>query len=414
MESKKKSIIGKKAKVKSKAKAKASSLLVSITKWTYWSIMMALTVLLCIILILSAFSDTISPSTWVYPSFLGIAFGFTLALSLIWLIIVLILRRWKCVIFLLVTLCIIYEPITRICPLQIFGLPELETDELTADGVATTTPVDSIRLFTYNTCAMGQTRLSKIKEKIHVIDAVRKSGADIVCLQEYAFTLSKDGHTEKELRSQLSDIYPYYDFTPNTGKKAMGIALYSKYPIKKATRIDKRKSGYFSAMYYQLEAYGQRIGLINMHLHTNSIQPKDRILYDEMIEHFEKDSLIRIRTGMMRSLSKAFRSRSEEANLISRFLQETHPSDMPLLICGDMNDTPVSYCYRTLRHGLKDSWQEAGRGPGITFREHKFWFRIDHAFHSSHFKALDAAVRKDILYSDHYPLQVTLQLLKND
>lgn len=192
----------------------------------------------------------------------------------------------------------------------------------------------------------------------------------------------------------------------------MGIALFTKYPIKKALRVDKRKNGYFSAMYYQVEACGQLVGLLNIHLHTNSIQPKDRVLYDEMIDHFEKDSLERIRTGMMRSLAKAFRSRADEAGLISRFLQENHPSEMPLLICGDMNDTPVSYCYHTLRHGLKDTWQEVGRGPGITFREHHFWFRIDHIFHSGHFKALNAKVRKDILYSDHYPVQATLQLLK--
>lgn len=398
--------------VKAKAKAKGSSLLLSITKWTYWSVMMTLTLALCLVLLISAFSDRLSPNVWVYPSFLGIAFGVTLVISLIWLFILLILHRWKCAIILTVTLLLIIEPISRICPLQILGLPEPVVQIKKEEGNTKEIPVDSIRLFSYNTCAMGQTRLSKIKEKIPVIDVVRESMADIVCLQEYAFTLSKDGHTEKELRSRLSDLYPNYDFTPNTGKKAMGIALYSKFPIKKATRIDKRKSGYFSAMYYQLEAYGQRIGLINMHLHTNSIQPKDRILYDEMIDHFEKDSLERIRTGMMRSLAKAFRSRADEASLISRFLQENHPSDMPLIICGDMNDTPISYCYHTLKHGLKDSWQEAGRGPGITFREHHFWFRIDHIFCSDHFKVLNATVRKDVLYSDHYPYQVTLQLLK--
>lgn len=402
--------LGKNAKAK--AKAKGTSLLLSITKWTYWSIMMTLTLALCLILLISAFSDRLSPNVWVYPSFLGIAFGVTLVLAIIWLFILLILHRWRCAVILTITLFLIYEPISRICPLQILGRPDPVTQMKAEDGGTTEITVDSIRLFTYNTCAMGQTRLSKIKEKIPIIDVVRKSGADIVCMQEYAFTLSKDGHTETELRSRLSDLYPHYDFTPNTGKKAMGIALYSKFPIKKATRIDKRKSGYFSAMYYQLEAYGQRIGLINMHLHTNSIQPKDRILYDEMIDHFEKDSLERIRTGMMRSLAKAFRSRADEANLISRFLQENHPADMPLIICGDMNDTPISYCYNTLKHGLKDSWQEAGRGPGITFREHHFWFRIDHIFHSNHFRALNATVRKDVLYSDHYPLQTTLQLLK--
>ena len=397
---------------KAKAKAGIASLVLSITKWTYWSVMMTLTLALCLVLLISAFSDLLSPSLWVYPSFLGIAFGVTVVIAIIWLLILLLLRRWNCSIFLVITLLIISEPISRICPIQIFGLPEPETNVITVDGQTSIIPADSIRIFTYNTCAMGQTRLSKIKEKIPVIDVVRESGADIVCLQEYAFTLSKDGHTEKELRSHLSDLYPYYDFTPNTGKKAMGIALFTKYPIKKALRVDKRKNGYFSAMYYQVEAYGQLVGLLNIHLHTNSIQPKDRVLYDEMIDHFEKDSLERIRTGMMRSLAKAFRSRADEAGLISRFLQENHPSEMPLLICGDMNDTPVSYCYHTLRHGLKDTWQEVGRGPGITFREHHFWFRIDHIFHSGHFKALNAKVRKDILYSDHYPVQATLQLLK--
>ena len=91
-------------------------------------------------------------------------------------------------------------------------------------------------------------------------------------------------------------------------------------------------------MYYQVEAYGQRVGLINMHLHSNSIQTKDRIFYNEMIDHFEKDSIQRIRTNMLRPLAKAFRSRASEATAIRKFLDETHPSDMPLIICGDMND----------------------------------------------------------------------------
>ena len=386
--------------------------MLSITKWTYWSVMMMLTLILCVILLASAFSDHVSPTTWIYPSFFGIGFGISATVAVVWLIILLVLHRWRCAAILTVTLLIIGEPLSRICPLQILGKPEPETNIMTVDGKTTQIPVDSLRILSYNTCAMGQTHLSQIKEKIPVIDVVRESGADIVCMQEYAFTLSKNGHTEKELRGRLSDLYPYYDFTPNDGRTALGVAFYSKFPIKKATRIDKRKKGYFSAMYYQIEAYGKRIGLINMHLRSNMIQQKDRVLYDEMIDHFEKDSLQRIRTGMMRSLANAFRKRSEEAVLISRFLKENHPDDMPLLICGDMNDTPVSYCYHTIGQGLKDAWQQAGRGPGITFREHRLWFRIDHVFHSAHFRSLDAKVRKDILYSDHYPLQVTLQLLK--
>ena len=82
-----------------------------------------------------------------------------------------------------------------------------------------------------------------------------------------------------------------------------------------------------------------------------------------------------------------------------------------MLICGDMNDTPISYCYHNLSQGLSDTWQEAGIGYGITYKEHHFWFRIDHILHSSQFRTLDATIRKDIPFSYNYPLDATFQLL---
>lgn len=382
-----------------------------IIRTAYHSVMATLTIALCGIVVISAYSDLINPQWLIYPSFLGISFGIFLVISLVWAIVLAILTRWRCLMVMGITLLIICIPLWRYCPIHPFGGPSPITSVEGLDGKERPITVDSIRLLTYNTCAMGQTHLSKIKEKIPVMDYVKESGADIVCLQEYAFTLSKGGHTQEQLRGSVSRQYPYYDFTPNDGRTAMGIALFSKYPIRKAQRIDKRKKGYFSCMYYQLEVHGRIIGLVNMHLHTNSIQPKDRVLYDEMIDHFEPDSIGRIRAGLLRSLGKAFRYRADESNMIARYLRENHPEGMPLIICGDMNDTPISYCYHTLSQGLSDTWQEAGTGYGISYKEHHFWFRIDHILHSPQFRGLDIQVRKDITYSDHYPLEATLQLL---
>lgn len=382
-----------------------------ITRKAYHSIMATITIILCFIVMLSAYSDHISPSWFIYPSFLGIGFGVLLVIALGWTIALLVLARWRCLIVMGITYLIIICPLLRYCPLHVFGGPSPITSFKSPDGTKRTISPDSIRLLTYNTCCMGQTHLSKIKEDIPVIDFVKQSGADIVCMQEYAFTLSKGGHTQEQLRGTLKKEYPYYDFTPNNSRKAMGIALYSKYPIRKALRVDKRKKGYFSCMYYQLEVHGRLIGLINMHLHTNSIKPKDRELYDEMIDHFEPDSINRIKTGLLRSLGNAFRQREEESGLIVSFLRDNHPDDMPLIICGDMNDTPISHCYHLLSQGLSDTWQEAGIGYGITYHEHHFWFRIDHILHSPQLRALDIKVRNDIEYSDHYPVQATLQLL---
>lgn len=86
-------------------------------------------------------------------------------------------------------------------------------------------------------------------------------------------------------------------------------------------------------------------------------------------------------------------------------------AEVPLIICGDFNDTPVSYCYQQIRGALSDSWEEAGWGPGITYNRNKFWFRIDHIFHSKHFKTIDIKVLDEYSYSDHYPVLATVDLL---
>lgn len=384
-------------------------LLASICKWTFRSVMAMLTLVLCLLLVCSAFSDMVNPTVWVIPSFLGISFGILLGLAMVWLLVLVVTRRWYCLLALLLTMLVISGTAMRLFPLHLFGHNEPLTQK--TDG----TPierVDTIRVFSFNTNLMGQTHLSRIKEHIPVIDIIRNSGADICCLQEYGFSLTPGSHTQSELRKQLNDLYPYYDFTPNDHRKALGIAIFSKFPIRKGTRIDKRKSGYFSAMYYQVEAYGRRIGLVNMHMRSNMIKPQDRVLADEMIDHFEADSLGRIRTGMMRSLANAYRTRATEATMVREFLTDNHPAEMPLLICGDMNDTPVSFCYRTLRQvGLRDTWADTGFGPGTTYTRHHFWFRIDHMLHSPQLRALDMHIRKDVTLSDHYPIEATFQLL---
>lgn len=397
----------------SKTKAhwgKASiKLLVNIVRWTFKSVMAMLTVLLCFLLIVSAYSDVVNPNLWVLPSFLGIAFGILLGLAMIWTVVLLVTGRKRCLAGMLVTWLVIAPPALRLCPIHLASGQEPLTQ--TNEG-ETMERVDTLRVFSFNTNLMGQTHLSRIKEKIPVIDIIRESGADICCLQEYGFSLTPGSHTQQELRNRLKDLYPYYDYMPNDGRKALGIAILSKFPITKGTRIDKRKKDYFSAMYYQLNVHGRTIGVVNMHMRSNMIKPKDRVLADEMIDHFEADSLQRIRSGMLHSLANAYRLRGAEASMMREFLLDNHPEEMPLLVCGDMNDTPISYCHRSLRQvGLSDTWGETGRGPGSTYRNHHFWFRIDNMLHSRQLRALHMRIRKDVTLSDHYPIEATFQLL---
>jgi len=76
----------------------------------------------------------------------------------------------------------------------------------------------------------------------------------------------------------------------------------------------------------------------------------------------------------------------------------------PVFLCGDFNDTPVSYAYRSLRGNLNDAFLECGpRGMGKTYNGPFPSFRIDYilfpdGYDAAGFKVLGRS------YSDHFPV----------
>ncbi|MBQ0057018.1 MAG: endonuclease/exonuclease/phosphatase family protein [Bacteroidales bacterium] len=381
-------------------------------KWVLRTFTRAITVLTAFVLLASAFSDLISPTVWILAAYLGLAFPIILILAVIWTVLMMVTRRWRPAVLMLLAITCCYTRLWRYMPLHAFD-PSPVTSIKVNDSVSQAIEVDTFRVLTFNTRATGDAHVRDIKEHIPLMDLVRQSDADVVCLQEYHYSLTT-GYTEQKLRDMVKDVYPYYHHLLNSGRKDMGITIFSKWPIRKKEKIDKAAKNYCWATYYELDVRGRCIGLVNCHLHSNTISKADRKLYRQQIEHFEKDSLMRMEDGL-RHIGPAFRRRATQTGIINRFLADRKDAgNMPMIICGDMNDTPTSYTYRSMRGTMSDSWTEAGFGPGISFRDAPFWFRIDHVFHSSHFRTLDARVMREIEYSDHYPVMVTLQLLPDN
>ncbi len=377
--------------------------------WIFTSFTVALTLLAVLLLLASAFSDLISPTVWMVMPYLGLAFPVILVLSICWCFLLLITRRWKLTGVLVLTFLLCSPRIWRYCPMH-FTSQEPITSINTDNGPLPIATIDTFKVLTFNTRALGDAHVNNLKEDLPVMQLVQRSNADVVLLQEYAFALTT-GHTEQQLRNSMKKQYPYYHLLLNAGRKNMGIAIYSKWPIVKKEKIDKRDRNYASACYYELDVKGRRMAVVNCHLQNNSISKSNRKLYNEQATHFESDSLIRMEAGL-RELIPSFKNRANQTGIINRFLNDREDAqEMPILICGDMNDTPSSFSYRSMRSTLGDAWVDAGRGPGITFKEAPFWFRIDHVFHSSHFHTLQARIIKEKTKSDHYPVLVTFQLL---
>jgi endonuclease/exonuclease/phosphatase family metal-dependent hydrolase len=93
----------------------------------------------------------------------------------------------------------------------------------------------------------------------------------------------------------------------------------------------------------------------------------------------------------------AYPKRAEQARTV---MEHVKTSPYPTIVCGDFNDTPMSYAYNQFNQLLIDSFRNCASGIGSTYVGKVPAGRIDYIFHtkglqSSHFEIQEEA------YSDH-------------
>jgi endonuclease/exonuclease/phosphatase family metal-dependent hydrolase len=96
--------------------------------------------------------------------------------------------------------------------------------------------------------------------------------------------------------------------------------------------------------------------------------------------------------------------RAEQAKILGEHIAQ---SPHPVILCGDLNDTPITYTYRILSKDLQDSFREKGAGIGSTFAGKLPTLRIDYVFAAKAFQVRDHRV-PDVELSDHFPVWVRL------
>ena len=80
-------------------------------------------------------------------------------------------------------------------------------------------------------------------------------------------------------------------------------------------------------------------------------------------------------------------------------------SPYPVILCGDLNDTPVSYSYRKIlkTRAFKDAFKLKGRGIGATYAGPVPFQRIDYIFVENDYELLEYyTIAKK--HSDHFPI----------
>lgn len=280
----------------------------------------------------------------------------------------------------------------------IFCYPQIET-YLPMNIRTRSVPEESIKLLSYNIMAFNNRE--KIDGKNSVLTYIQEVDADIVCMQEYVTSETAKIHlSEKNIRQGMK-AYRYRDIQQVGQKGSNKLACYSKYPIL-SSRVIEYDSNYNGSVVYELKVKDDTLTLINNHLESNKLTKEDKVVYEAMLK--DPDA-VKVKTGarlLVNKLAEASAIRSRQADAIAREVAASrHPY---VIVCGDFNDSPISYAHRVIAQDLDDAFTESGRGLGISYNQNKFYFRIDNILVSKNLKAYNCTVDRSIDSSDHFPI----------
>jgi endonuclease/exonuclease/phosphatase family metal-dependent hydrolase len=231
-------------------------------------------------------------------------------------------------------------------------------------------------------------------------------GADILCFQEY-LTLNAPGKFSKNALDSFINDFPYKHeyFTSNVGSTwSTGIVTYSQFPIIRKGSLHFERS-FNSCIYSDVIFETDTIRIFNLHLQSIYLKENNYSIIDDPVNKLDQKRLNEVKDISGR-LKTAFIKRARQVDEVSRLIRR---SPYPVIVCGDFNDTPLSYTYQKLRGDLRDAFIDSGSGFSNTYRGSFPSFRIDFIFYSAEFKASGYQCDQ-VSYSDHYP--INCQLMK--
>lgn len=270
-------------------------------------------------------------------------------------------------------------------------------------------PENTIKVLSYNVMGFNKLKKHTKDDPNPIIEYILEKDPDIVCLQEFQFSTDKHLLTEAGINKAFKK-YPYHrKNNVSTYGNGNWVACYSKYPILSVTPISY-KSTYNGSVAYEILVDGDTMTVVNNHLESNKLTKEDKDAYVDMIKDPQTEKVKNGVRHLVKKLAEASAIRAVQADTIRNVIATSRHSSV--IVCGDFNDTPISYAHRVISKGLDDAFTTSGRGLGISYNQHRFYFRIDNILISKNLVAYNCTVDNSIKESDHYPIWCYIGLRK--
>jgi endonuclease/exonuclease/phosphatase family metal-dependent hydrolase len=223
-----------------------------------------------------------------------------------------------------------------------------------------------------------------------ILEFINEKNPDILCIQEFS-------------NSANIDLKVYrYKYVLMEGKQIKtGQAIFSKFPIIDQGNIVFPNSNN-NVVFADIKKGKDIVRVYNMHLQSIKISPD----VNEISENIDAIDQQKSKSLFIR-ISKAFKQQQEQAAI---FKEHEKECKYPIIICGDMNNSAFSYVYRNIKGKLKDSFEEAGKGFGATYKFRYYPARIDYIFADETMEVRQFESFSEFQNSDHYPIMAKLSM----
>ncbi|MBO4593917.1 MAG: endonuclease/exonuclease/phosphatase family protein [Bacteroidaceae bacterium] len=335
-----------------------------------------------VLLLLSAFGGYVNPHRCGWMVSLVLLFPFLLAANVMFMVIWLVAlsRKW---LWSFGVLLVCAFQIRTYCPIN---MPQ-------------PIPKGSIKVMSYNTYGLGFGTRDSFDHR-DMMKFLSNSDADIFCAQESNYNMGRKRDVE------AATAHWRYCDSVQISSASNALTLFSNFPILDRHIIRSSSAGHVCVV-YKVKTDRDTVLVVNCHFISNAISVEDKAAYQQIMSISHRDSTREDIMRLGRKVNDAGKRRADQADSLALYLKRQ--GDRPVIVCGDFNESPLSYVHTRLCRLLSDAYTASGNGPGISYHLNRMYFRLDNILCSHHFRSFGARVDSRQKMSDHYPVEAWLK-----
>ena len=356
------------------------------------------TVVLILVTLLAYGAVFVSPDVFQFPQYVGMGYPFILAVDVVYAIVLAVIKRKAAIIMAALVLLgfgFIRDTV-QLKPTAYFDSHDYANHDDSSFNIMSF----NVRLLDrYNWIKGKNDTRQKIFEFLQFVSP------DIICFQEFYARYADSVNNETIIRDILNAPYIIRDYNTDEHwlKTDKGYVIFSRFKLENRRYIIDSANN-INGITADADVYGKKLRIFNIHLKSIHLGYDDYSFIDSLDRKNNSKNMSGFK-NIYQKIGAAYSERCMQATVIDSMIKA---SPYPVVVCGDFNEPPVSYCYNKVRGNLDDAFCESGTGFGTTMSLKFLNFRIDYILHSPELQSRGFVTHPEHL-SDHCAISCNIK-----